>query len=102
MRSVDSVVIDSKLEIGTVIGTDSTLFVVKMGELIACATVVDNVIVWDSVVSAFNFGVVDVNGDSCKVVDADMVMDVVDDDEDDGRVTSTGGYLTVRHCAHSR
>lgn len=60
MRSVDSVVIDSELEIGTVvIEADSNLFVIETGELTAWATVVDNVVDCESVVSAFNFGVVD-------------------------------------------
>lgn len=105
VRSVDSVVIDSELEIGTVIGTDSTLFVIEMGELAACATVIDKVGVdCDSVVSAFDFGVVDleveVDGVSCDVVDVDVDMDdddggdgvCDDDDDDDGCVTSIDGY----------
>lgn len=93
VRSVDSVDIDSELEIGTVIATDSILFLIEIGEWAACATVTDKVVDCDSVVSATIFDVVDVEveveGDSCEVVDVEM------DDVDgcDGCVTSNDGYL---------
>lgn len=93
VRSVDSVDIDSELEIGTVIATVSILFVIEMGEWAACATVTDKGVDCDSVVSASIFDVADVEvevkGDSCEVVDVEM--DDVDDC--DGCVTSNDGYL---------
>lgn len=108
VRSVDddSTEIASELaEFSAVFATDSTLFVIESGELAACATVVDIVLVvmvlvvvvvvvvavavCDSLVSVGSFGVVNVEDESCEVVEVDMD---VNDDDDDGCVTSIEGY----------
>lgn len=98
VRSVDSVDVDSELEIGTVIATDSTLFVIEMRELAACAMVVENVADCVSIESVLNFGVVEVDveveSDSCDLVDV-----YVDDDDDvDGDGDGVGCGVTSNDC----
>lgn len=101
VRSVVSVVIDSELELGTlVMVANSNLFVTETGELAnTWPTVVDNVVDGDSAVSALSFGVVvKMLGDSCEMIV--VIMDVAVDDDDDGSdddgnggcVTSNDGY----------